>query len=60
MKKEYRKLTADQFKDFMGKLPEVRRQRDESGRLLAELHKQKFDELIVNVFARVKSSETTG
>ena len=51
MKKEYGKLTADQFKDFIGKLPELRRQRDEFGDLLAELPKQKFDELMVNGFA---------
>lgn len=49
--KEYGKLTADQFKDFIGKLPELRRQRDEFGGLLAEVPKQKFDELMGSGFA---------
>ena len=51
MIKEYGKLTADQFKDFIGKLPEIRGQQDEFGGLLAELPKQRFDELMVSGFA---------
>lgn len=48
MEKEYGKLTADQFREFIGKLPELRQQRDEFGNLLAELPKKKFDELMVS------------
>ena len=51
MNKEYGKLTADQFKDFIGKLPELRGQQDELGSLLAELPKQRFDELMVCGFS---------
>ena len=51
MEKEYGKLNAEQFKDFIGKLPEIRRQRDEFGQLLSELPKEKFDELMVSGFS---------
>ncbi len=50
MTKEYGKLTADQFREFIGKLPELRRQRDEMGRLLADVPKEKFDALMVGGF----------
>ena len=50
MEKEYGKLTADQFREFIGKLPELRRQRDEFGRLLTEVPKDKFDTLMVRDF----------
>jgi hypothetical protein len=50
MAKEYGKLTAEQFRDFIGKLPEVRRQREEFGQLLTELPKGKFDSLMVRGF----------
>ena len=50
MTKEYEKFTADQFKNFIGKLPEVRRQRNELTRLLKELPKEKFDSLMVRGF----------
>lgn len=43
MQKDFGKLTTDQFCAFIGKLPEVRRQRDELGRLLADLPEEKFD-----------------
>jgi len=46
--KEYGKLTADQFREFIGKLPELRHQRDEFGGFLAELPNEKFDELMVS------------
>lgn len=45
-KKEYGKLTADQFKEFIGKLPEPNRQRSEFGQLLADLPKEKFNKLM--------------
>ena len=50
MPKEYGKLSADQFKVFIGKLPEIRRQRNEFGDLLAELPREKFDKLMVSGF----------
>lgn len=50
MIKEYGKLTAEQFKDFIGKLPEIRRQRNEFGQLLSEFPKEKFDKLMVSGF----------
>lgn len=50
MQKEYGKLTADQFKEFIDKLPEVNKQRNEFGRLLSELPKEKFDALMVSGF----------
>jgi len=51
MHKEYGKLTADQFRDFIGKLPELKRQRDEFGDLIETLPKQKFDELMVGGYS---------
>ena len=48
MEKEYGKLTAAQFREFIGKLPELRQQRDQFGNLLADLSKSKFDELMVS------------
>lgn len=50
MPKEYGKLTADQFKEFIGKLPELRRQRGELEGLLADVPKEKFDTLMVKDF----------
>jgi hypothetical protein len=50
MQKEYGKLTADQFRELIGKLPELRRQRDEFGRLLNEVPKEKFDTLMIRDF----------
>jgi|SRR5674476_1063135 len=47
MQKEYGKLTADQFREFIGKLPELRQQRDAFGQLLADVPKEKFDTLMV-------------
>jgi hypothetical protein len=44
--KEYGKLTAPQFKEFVGKLPEVRRSGREYETLLADLSKDKFDALM--------------
>ena len=40
MQKEYGKLTADQFREFIGKLPEFRQQRDAFGQLLADVPKE--------------------
>lgn len=51
MGKEYGKLTADQFRDFIGKLPELRQKRDEFGRLLSDLSKDQFDSLMVSGFS---------
>lgn len=51
MEKEYGKLTADQFREFIGKFPELRQQRDEFGQLLAEVPKEKFDILMVRGFS---------
>ncbi len=51
MKKEYGKLTAGQFKELIGKLPEVNHQRDELKELLSELPKGKFDSLMVEGFS---------
>ena len=51
MGKEYGKLSAEQFKDFIGKLPEVREQREEFGHLLSDLPKEKFDKLMVSGFS---------
>ena len=51
MGKEYGKLTAKQFKEFIGKLPEVREQRNELGRLLSNLPIEKFDKLMVSGFS---------
>lgn len=51
MEKEYGKLTADQFKEFIGKLPELNRQRSEFGQLLSDLPKDKFDKLMVSGFS---------
>jgi hypothetical protein len=50
LQKEYGKLSAEQFRDFIGKLPEVRNNGDEFGRLLAELPKEKFDALMAQGF----------
>ena len=50
MPKEYGKLTADQFKEFIGKLPELKRQRNEFGKLLAEVPKEKFATLMTGGF----------
>lgn len=50
MNKEYGKLTSDQFKGFVEKLPELRRQRGELDELLADLPKKKFDALMVKDF----------
>ena len=51
MPKEYGKLTAEQFKGFIGKLPEVREQREEFGRLLSDLPLEKFNKLMVSGFS---------
>ena len=51
MPKEYGKLTADQFKEFIGKLPELNTQRSEFGQLLADLPKDKFNKLMVSGFS---------
>jgi hypothetical protein len=40
--KEYGKLTADQFRQLIGTLPELRQQRGEVARLLAEAPKEKL------------------
>lgn len=50
MEKEYGKLTSDQFREFIGKLPELKAQRDEVGKLLAEVPKEKFNALMVKGF----------
>jgi len=50
MEKEYGKLTTNQFREFIGKLPELRQKRDEFGQLLAELPKEKFDTFMVSGF----------
>ena len=44
--KEYGKLTAPQFKEFVGKLPEVRRNGRDYEKLLADLPSDKFDALM--------------
>lgn len=59
MEKEYEKLTAGQFKEFMGKLPEAKRQRSELGQLLADLPKEKFNKLMVSGFSWGKIYENT-
>lgn len=50
MEKEYGKLTADQFREFIGRLPELRQQRDEFGVLIAKVPKKQFDQLMVSDF----------
>jgi len=44
--KEYKKLTADQFRSFVVKLPELRKQQQEISQLLADLPGEKFKELM--------------
>lgn len=46
MEKEYGKLTADQFKAFVGKLPELRAQQGEMSALLKDLPREKFRKLM--------------
>lgn len=43
MRKEYGKLTAEQFAQFVGKLPELRHGGQELGRLLAEVPRTDFE-----------------
>ena len=50
MHKEYGKLTADQFRDLIARLPELRRNRDEFGRLLTEVPRDKFDAFMIRDF----------
>lgn len=59
MEKEYGKLTAEQFTEFIGKLPELNKQRSEFGRLLSDLPKEKFDTLMVSGFNWAEIYEVT-
>lgn len=51
MGKEYGKLTAEQFKGVIDKLPELRKQRGEFGQLLADLPREKFDAMMGEGYA---------
>ena len=51
MEKEYGKLTADQFKELIGKLPALNRQRNDFGKLLTEVPKAKFDAVMTDGFS---------
>lgn len=51
MTKEYGKLTADQFRELIGTLPEFHQQRKEVGRLLATAPKEKLDAIFEGGFS---------
>jgi hypothetical protein len=51
VKKEYGKLTSEQFQAVISKLPELRQGREEMGSLLAKLSKRDFDSLMVRDFS---------
>lgn len=59
MYKEHGKLTAEQFKEFIAKLPEVSHQRNEFGRLRSDLPKEKFDKLMVGGFSWAEIYESS-
>lgn len=44
--KEYGKLTAEQFKTLIGKLPELRKQQGEFAEIVRAVSKQRLDELL--------------
>lgn len=48
--KEYGKLTAEQFKTLIGKLPEIRKQQGELAEIVRAVPKQKLDELLPRDF----------
>lgn len=48
--KEFGKLTTAQFSTLIGKLPEVKGQRDEMARLLSDMSNEKFDALMGDDF----------
>jgi hypothetical protein len=50
MGKEYGKLTAEQFKEFIGKMPELRDHQGRMSRMLRELPGDKFKELMQEGF----------
>jgi len=49
--KEYGKLTADQFRQLIGTLPEINRQRGELSDLVAKMPKEKLDALLVGGYS---------
>lgn len=57
--KEYGKLTADQLSELIGKLPELRGQRDEFGALLTKLSKAQFDSMMVSGYSWAEIYEYT-